>query len=1010
MTNHTTAIKTIQSPHLDAIPDELKARPRWMLWKYKLQPGDTKPAKMPVSAVTGKAGSSTNPKTWTTFDAAAAALAGTKPGSHGIAFVFDGDGVAGFDFDHCLDADGRPKASVAAKVAALDSYTERSVSGDGLHTIVFAPSLPKRGLVSDPDGHPDSFECYSTERFWVMTGDALAGTPATVNDADEAATAIRAAEENRRAAAKAAKATKPAKRTVTRQSGLSPYGVAALAAELDALRHSANGSRNNALNRAAYSLAQLVTGGELEWLTVESALLNVALDAGLGEGEATATIKSGMNAGAREPRSAPHDAAGAAAGAGFAYDGFGALEGDGELPMAPAKPALKQIDVTRQQRDIADDVLLALNQANDRADNPVIFVSGGALCSLVDADDDGRKILAHDRASFQHTAAQCADFIAPGKDDEPRDARPPGDTLAGILASGDWPGLPRLRALVWTPHFLQDGTLIRRPGYDPATERWLLGDCLPSGDMPIGDAVGLIDYWLQDFPFAGRADRAGAFGMLLQQFLTPWVADLNAPTPLWVISAATQGSGKTLLMELLAYVHAGRRRAVATMPKTDEEAVKVLVAAVMEQPSAVLFDNLSGNIASDALAGAITSSHYGGRRLGSNATASGRTGWLWAATANNPTLDADLARRGVLIRLESDSPQPDRRTGFAIPRIWAWTLEHRADLVDAALSIVNHWVRRGQPLGSATKGSFERWAEVLAGVLDAAGIDGFLANDDVLRRDTDAVLWEGFFRQWDAIWGSAEPGTDDPKAHTATANAMFHVASFTVDADGKRTADGLLDALLGDEREQARRVRLGQLLKKQTARVFDIAEDGEPQELVKFVATAVDRSNRTLYRLEKVAARSLQRGDSAQTPRLSTRVDDPQRGVRGVSYQPRAGEEKIPSLQDDTQGDAGGAHTFHGADWQETPRTPRGEPKSAPVHEWNTAESARSLRAGDSAAITIETLLAGAPVRLDQRDAAIAVARAAGYDAGLDKPITGGWLMKLRPMEPGEKAVAELGL
>jgi len=80
------------------------------------------------------------------------------------------------------------------------------------------------------------------------------------------------------------------------------YGEAALRKELEDLAHAGVGQRNDTLNRAAYSLGQLVAGGELDYSNTESALLATALAIGLKENETRKTIESGLKAGALEPR------------------------------------------------------------------------------------------------------------------------------------------------------------------------------------------------------------------------------------------------------------------------------------------------------------------------------------------------------------------------------------------------------------------------------------------------------------------------------------------------------------------------------------------------------------------------------------------------------------------------------------------------------------------------------------------------------------------------------------
>ena len=83
------------------------------------------------------------------------------------------------------------------------------------------------------------------------------------------------------------------------------YGEAALEAEFERVCHAQVGERNHVLNRAAYSLGQLVGGGQLGRGDVETVLASAATALGLGDKEATATIASGINAGLQEPRSPP---------------------------------------------------------------------------------------------------------------------------------------------------------------------------------------------------------------------------------------------------------------------------------------------------------------------------------------------------------------------------------------------------------------------------------------------------------------------------------------------------------------------------------------------------------------------------------------------------------------------------------------------------------------------------------------------------------------------------------
>ena len=80
------------------------------------------------------------------------------------------------------------------------------------------------------------------------------------------------------------------------------YAMAALRDEARMVAAARPGTRNDTLNRAAFSLGQLVAAGLLPPLAVASTLADAAERAGLPAGEARRTIRSGLAAGARCPR------------------------------------------------------------------------------------------------------------------------------------------------------------------------------------------------------------------------------------------------------------------------------------------------------------------------------------------------------------------------------------------------------------------------------------------------------------------------------------------------------------------------------------------------------------------------------------------------------------------------------------------------------------------------------------------------------------------------------------
>jgi len=77
--------------------------------------------------------------------------------------------------------------------------------------------------------------------------------------------------------------------------------------------------------------------------------------------------------------------------------------------------------------------------------------------------------------------------------------------------------------------------------------------------------------------------------------------------------------------------------------------------------------------------------------------------------------------------------------------------QHRAELIRACITLVQNWIARGRPAGQASLGSFERWAAVIGGILQSAGIDGFLDNSsDQAAQDADeqGSRWQRFVQDW----------------------------------------------------------------------------------------------------------------------------------------------------------------------------------------------------------------------------------------------------------------------
>ena len=131
---------------------ELKLLPIWVGYLSN---------KVPMDANTGNAAASNNPSTWS--NAAEAWAAKKRYGWAGIGCMFSiQTGVVGIDLDDCFTEDGRLNDTARQIVQMMNSYTERSPSGKGLH-ILACGSIPHS--VKRP-----GFEMYNELRYFTVTG------------------------------------------------------------------------------------------------------------------------------------------------------------------------------------------------------------------------------------------------------------------------------------------------------------------------------------------------------------------------------------------------------------------------------------------------------------------------------------------------------------------------------------------------------------------------------------------------------------------------------------------------------------------------------------------------------------------------------------------------------------------------------------------------------------------------------------------------------------------------
>ncbi|HUM81538.1 MAG TPA: hypothetical protein PLQ38_07130, partial [Methanothrix sp.] len=254
-----------------------------------------------------------------------------------------------------------------------------------------------------------------------------------------------------------------------------------------------------------------------------------------------------------------------------------------------------------------------------------------------------------------------------------------------------------------------------------------------------------------DFPFADQASRANVLAALLT-VVTKYLVGGN--TPLGLIDKPQAGTGASLIAEIIAEIATGDGACMETCPDSDGEWRKSITSILMRGPQMVVLDNLSDALKAPKLSQMLTARTWSDRLLGQNRIIDLPQTAAWFVTGNNIQLAGDIARRSYWVRLNAGTARPWLREGFRHPDLKAWVRENRADLLTCLFVMVRAWIIAGAPKWTGTKlGSFEEWSAAIGGILQFAGIEGFLDNGADLydSADQDVAQWDLFLGVWQAL-------------------------------------------------------------------------------------------------------------------------------------------------------------------------------------------------------------------------------------------------------------------
>jgi len=735
-------------------PAELVELNQWCLWR--VEPGKNGSlTKVPYRPDDRKAASN-DPRTWSAFRAVQRVLQERLGDYGGLGFLFSPtDPYCGVDLDVSLDQQGKPYRWADEIIDRFsDTYTAFSVSGHGLH-ILSRATLPKTGRnFNVPDGPTDEngkraqIGLFDRTRFFALTGQRFGDAPLVVAEHQSDVDWLLSLMEKRR---------EPARQVSSQTNNVQLNDEEII----DRARQAKNGPKFAGLwdghwegSYGSQSEADIALCCLLAfWCGPESSRIDSLFRQSglcrekwlLREDYRERTIAAALEQTSdfysqrtRTPRRA----------------------GSEGTPKPQDETRLPEIWIgARQLHEMTGEALVALQAANIP---PALFARSGRMVAVVH-DERNRNIIAEiSEAGLRGRLARSGFYYKLNKLNEPVECVPPLDVVRDLLARppAEWM-FPPLDGLIETPFLRPDGTVCTEPGYDRATFLYhapnpgLRLSQIPA-DLVLDDAqvaLDILESAICDFPFADAPSRANAIASILTPIVRPAI---DGPTPLALIDAPQAGTGKTLLAEVGSLIATGRPAESFSAPTDPEEWRKKITTTLCSSSSVVVIDNVLHRLDSDALCMALTAITLSDRQFRTFDKLVLPVRCTWIATGNNIQLGGDMPRRCYWIRLDAKMSRPFQRTGFRHENLRGWVIEHRGELVTAILTIARYWFAQGQPKPKSIKplGSFESWCYVIGGILEAAGVEGFLGNIETMFEDSDleAAQWEAFLLALDGIF------------------------------------------------------------------------------------------------------------------------------------------------------------------------------------------------------------------------------------------------------------------
>lgn len=270
-----------------------------------------------------------------------------------------------------------------------------------------------------------------------------------------------------------------------------------------------------------------------------------------------------------------------------------------------------------------------------------------------------------------------------------------------------------LSSVAGLPYALPDGEIVDVPGWNPRSE--VLTTFRPEDMEPIPAnpthaeiVAGMHTLWRpwSAYRFAGINDKAAMLSAVITAVVRPglWTS------PGYFFDAPVQASGKTKAASALGALVRGRRGGVTPYVAglgAEAELSKKIVSALIVGESFLLIDNVVGHWRSAVISSLLTDGVVNERLLGASTWYRGECRMMLTATGNNASLDLDLGRRFIKVRIDPGVEAPQALDyKFCPVRV---ALETRMEIARSVLVVIRAFHAAGAPRIGRGSAGFEDW-------------------------------------------------------------------------------------------------------------------------------------------------------------------------------------------------------------------------------------------------------------------------------------------------------------